>query len=111
MSLGVEEAIATQVFDTYKPRSFDTLEAFAISVLAEEQDQAALAAAVRARQRDPDCKPGRGGTRATPSDDEPGSDFSAFLSTQPSAPSSCTPRTQRQARWPVDGTRSPRSRT
>ncbi len=35
----------------------------------------------------------------------------APLSTQPNAPSSCTSRTYRQARWPVDGTRSPRSRT
>jgi hypothetical protein len=35
----------------------------------------------------------------------------APLSTQPSAPLSCRTRAHRQARWPVDGTRSPRSRT
>ena len=35
----------------------------------------------------------------------------APLSTQPSAPSSWRSRAHRQVRWPVDGTRSPRSRT
>ncbi len=35
----------------------------------------------------------------------------APLSTQPRAPSSWRTRPHRQARWPVDGTRSPRSRT
>jgi hypothetical protein len=40
---------------------------------------------------------------------DPGSH--APLSTQPSAPLSCTSRAHRQARWPVDGTRSPSSRT
>ena len=35
----------------------------------------------------------------------------APLSTQPRAPSSWRSRPHRQARWPVDGTRSPRSRS
>jgi hypothetical protein len=48
-----DEAFLAQVFDTYKPRNLETLEAFAISELAEEheQDPQELAHAIRERQR------------------------------------------------------------
>jgi hypothetical protein len=50
-----DEAFLAQVFDTYKPRNLETLEAFAISELAEEleQDPQELAQAIRERQRKP----------------------------------------------------------
>ena len=48
-----DEAFLAQVFDTHKPRNLETLEAFAISELAEEleQDPQELAQAIRERQR------------------------------------------------------------
>jgi hypothetical protein len=53
LSLGIEKEFLAQVFDTCKPRSLETLAAFAISELAEElgQDPQELARDIRERQR------------------------------------------------------------
>ena len=72
LSLGVEKSFVGQVFDTYRPRTFDSLECFVIGELADEldQDPATLAEAIRARQSDLGCKPARGGVSFPSSDEE-----------------------------------------
>jgi hypothetical protein len=78
LSLGVDETFIGQVFDTYKPRSADLLEAFTIHELAHElgQDPATLMSSIRERQREQGeaagagCKPQEGRDKRPGSDDE-----------------------------------------
>jgi hypothetical protein len=78
LSLGVEEAHVSQVFDCYQPRTLDTLEAFVVGELAEELEMQpdALLGELRkheqARAGGAGCNPG--GPQGSPRDDDEADD-------------------------------------
>ena len=71
-SLGIEEAYVAQVFDLYRPRSLDTLEAFTVGELAEEleMDVATLVRELTQSNAEAGCKPAAGAPQAMDDDDD-----------------------------------------